>query len=103
MTARDYARQLVARKLDGETHTDPDDWFHYSGGTGPARGDEPRYYWCGSGSPYQRTDGTNAMVPRGKLYVQLGGTIFAPADDGLFSVRVLITEVRSGHTQAGLF
>lgn len=102
MTAREFARRLVARRLEKTPHIDPDEWFHLAGGTGPARDDEPRYHWNGSGFPYRYGEGFR-LVPRGKLYVEIGGTFDQPADAELVSVRELIVEARSGHAQATLF
>lgn len=103
MTAREFARKLVAQKLECQPHIDPDDWFHLAGGSSPAFGDEPRHCWNGSGFPYQRPDGSLATVPRGKLYVAVGGSCSEPEDHELFSIRELVREARSGHAQASLF
>ena len=102
MTAREFARRKVADCLTRTPHIDPDDWFHLSGGSSPAWGDKPRHCWNGSGFPYQRPDGSLALVPRGKLYVAVGGSYSEPGDHGLFSIRELLAEVRSGHAQASL-
>jgi len=103
MTAREFARKLVAQQLERQPHIDPDEWFHLSGGAGPAHDDAPRYNWNGSGFPYRRPDSSLNLVPRGKLHVEIGGTWEQPADVGLFSIRELLVEVRSGHAQSSLF